>query len=116
MSKLRGMANTRKRASTGRKTTSRSSAGRSSGARSRSRRRRRRGHGIAGLSLLRSPRLPRLPALDQRQRDVIGLALVAVGVFLGFVLYGGSPTPGGRAGHALAVALGWTLGKGRVAP
>jgi S-DNA-T family DNA segregation ATPase FtsK/SpoIIIE len=66
------------------------------------------------LSLLRSPRLPRLPALDQRQRDVLGLALVAVGVFLGFVLYGGSPTPGGRAGHALAVALGWTLGKARV--
>jgi S-DNA-T family DNA segregation ATPase FtsK/SpoIIIE len=69
---------------------------------------------MAGLSLLRSPRLPRLPALDQRQRDVLGLALVAVGVFLGFVLYGGSPTPGGRAGHALAVALGWTLGKARV--
>jgi S-DNA-T family DNA segregation ATPase FtsK/SpoIIIE len=66
------------------------------------------------LSLLRSPRLPHLPALDQRQRDVLGLALVAVGVFLGFVLYGGSPTPGGRAGHALAVALGWTLGKARV--
>jgi len=113
MSKLRGMANTRKRASPRRKTTSRSSAGRSSGARARSRRRRR-GRGIAGFSLLRSPGLPRLPALDQRQRDVLGLALVAVGVFLGFVLYGGSPTPGGRAGHALAVALGWTLGKARV--
>jgi S-DNA-T family DNA segregation ATPase FtsK/SpoIIIE len=64
--------------------------------------------------MLGSPRLPRLPALDQRQRDVLGLALVAVGVFLGFVLYGGSSTPGGRAGHALAVALGWILGKARV--
>jgi S-DNA-T family DNA segregation ATPase FtsK/SpoIIIE len=56
--------------------------------------------------------LPRLPALDQRGRDVLGLALVALGVFMGFVLYGG--WDGGRAGHALAVALGWVLGKARV--
>jgi DNA segregation ATPase FtsK/SpoIIIE, S-DNA-T family len=54
--------------------------------------------------------------LDQRKRDVIGLALGAAGVFMGFVLYasGGSPAPGGRAGHALATALGWTLGRARV--
>jgi S-DNA-T family DNA segregation ATPase FtsK/SpoIIIE len=54
--------------------------------------------------------------LEQRQRDVLGLALVACGVFMGFVLYGsgGPPTPGGRAGHAVAVALGWTLGRARV--
>ena len=32
---------------------------------------------------------PRLPVLDQRGRDVLGLALVAVGVFMAFVLYGG---------------------------
>jgi DNA segregation ATPase FtsK/SpoIIIE, S-DNA-T family len=76
-------------------------------------RRRRRG--------LPSPRslaagLPRLPTLEQRQRDVLGLALVAAGVFMGFVLYGtgGSPAPGGRLGHGLAVALGWTLGRARV--
>ncbi len=50
--------------------------------------------------------------LDQRERDVLGLALVAVGVFMGFVLYGG--WNGGRAGHGLAVALGWTLGRARV--
>jgi S-DNA-T family DNA segregation ATPase FtsK/SpoIIIE len=50
--------------------------------------------------------------LDQRQRDVIGLALVAAGVFMGFVLYGG--WNGGHAGHGLAVALGWTLGRARV--
>jgi len=56
--------------------------------------------------------LPRLPVLDQRQRDVLGLALMAVGVFLGFVLYGG--WDGGRAGHWLAVACGWTLGRARV--
>jgi DNA segregation ATPase FtsK/SpoIIIE, S-DNA-T family len=43
------------------------------------------------------------------------LALVALGVFGGFVLYSaGSPVPGGRAGHALAVASGWTLGRARV--
>jgi DNA segregation ATPase FtsK/SpoIIIE, S-DNA-T family len=54
----------------------------------------------------------RLPVLDQRERDVLGLALVAAGVFMGFVLYGG--WNGGRAGHAVAVALGWTLGRARV--
>lgn len=50
--------------------------------------------------------------LDQRERDVLGLALVAFGVFMGFVLYGG--WNGGRAGHGVAVALGWTLGRARV--
>ncbi len=57
-----------------------------------------------------------VPRLDQRQRDVLGLALVALGVFMGFVLYGadGSATLGGGLGHGLAVALGWTLGRARV--
>ncbi len=57
-----------------------------------------------------------LPVLDQRQRDVLGLALVALGVFMGFVLYGagGSATLGGGLGHGLAVALGWALGRARV--
>jgi S-DNA-T family DNA segregation ATPase FtsK/SpoIIIE len=50
--------------------------------------------------------------LDQRGRDVLGLGLVAVGVFMGFMLYGG--WDGGRAGHGLAVALGWVLGRARV--
>ena len=49
--------------------------------------------------------------LDERQRDVLGLALIACGVYLGFVLWGG--WNGGRAGHALAVALGWVLGRAR---
>ena len=49
--------------------------------------------------------------MDQRGRDVLGLALLAVGVFMGFVLYGG--WNGGRAGHGLAVALGWILGRAR---
>jgi DNA segregation ATPase FtsK/SpoIIIE, S-DNA-T family len=63
--------------------------------------------------LLRLPsRLPRPPVLDQRARDVLGLALVSAGVFMGFVLYGG--WNGGQAGHGLAVAFGWTLGRARV--
>jgi DNA segregation ATPase FtsK/SpoIIIE, S-DNA-T family len=53
-----------------------------------------------------------MPVLDQRGRDVLGLGLVAAGVFLGFVLYGG--WDGGRAGHALATALAWVLGRARV--
>jgi S-DNA-T family DNA segregation ATPase FtsK/SpoIIIE len=53
--------------------------------------------------------------LEQHHRDVLGLALAAIGVFMGFVLYGsGSPAPGGSAGHAMAVALGWMLGRARV--
>jgi DNA segregation ATPase FtsK/SpoIIIE, S-DNA-T family len=53
--------------------------------------------------------------LEQRQRDVLGLALVALGVFMGFVLYSsGTPAPGGRAGHGIAVGLGWILGRARI--
>jgi S-DNA-T family DNA segregation ATPase FtsK/SpoIIIE len=53
-----------------------------------------------------------MPELDQRQRDVIGLALVAVGVFMAFILWGHGD--GGGAGHGLAVGLGWAVGKARV--
>ncbi|HSZ13927.1 MAG TPA: DNA translocase FtsK [Solirubrobacteraceae bacterium] len=78
---------------------------------SRAPRRRRRGSPLAGgLAGLLAPF--RAPVLDQRQRDVLGLALVAAGVFMGFVLYGG--WNGGRAGHGLAVAFGWLLGRARV--
>jgi DNA segregation ATPase FtsK/SpoIIIE, S-DNA-T family len=84
-------------------------------ARSRTGRGRRR-DSSAGFGSLFAGGLPRLPELDQRQRDVVGLAFVAAGVFMGFVLYGfgGPPAPGGRAGHGLAVALGWLLGRARV--
>lgn len=60
--------------------------------------------------------MPRLPVLDQRQRDVLGLALMAAGIFMGFVLYGagGPGAAGGRVGEALAVALGWVLGRARI--
>ena len=67
---------------------------------------------IAPFSFLRRRGLPRLPALEQRGRDVLGLGLVAAGVFMGFVLYGG--WNGGRAGHGLAVASGWLLGHARL--
>jgi S-DNA-T family DNA segregation ATPase FtsK/SpoIIIE len=53
-----------------------------------------------------------LPELDQRQRDVIGLALLALGIFMGFVLWG--HWNGGGAGHGLAIGLGWAVGKARV--
>ncbi len=91
----------RRRAARGKKTRAR--------AKPRSRRSARGGLGSIGSLLPRS--LPR-PALDQRGRDVLGLALLALGVFMGFVLYGN--WDGGRAGHGLAVALGWVLGKARV--
>jgi S-DNA-T family DNA segregation ATPase FtsK/SpoIIIE len=78
-------------------------------AKSRARRTKRGGRGLLGSLLPRN--LPR-PVLDQRGRDVLGLALLALGVFMGFVLYGN--WDGGRAGHGLAVALGWVLGKARV--
>ena len=43
---------------------------------------------------------------------MLALALIAVGVFMGFVLYGS--WNGGRVGHGLAVALGFTVGRARV--
>jgi DNA segregation ATPase FtsK/SpoIIIE, S-DNA-T family len=55
--------------------------------------------------------LLRMPTLDERQRDVLALGLVAVGVFMGFVLYLG--WDGGRVGHGLAVGLGWMVGRAR---
>jgi S-DNA-T family DNA segregation ATPase FtsK/SpoIIIE len=46
---------------------------------------------------------------------VLALGLIALGVFMGFVLYGfGSPpTPGGGLGHGLSIALGWTVGRAK---
>jgi len=110
------MASTRTPRGTGKRASSASSGRRAAarrGAPARSRTASRRGRGgAASLGSLFSGGLPRLPALDQRERDVLGLALVAAGVFMGFVLYAG--WNGGRAGHGLAVALGWTLGRARV--
>ena len=106
-SKLRGMPTTSKRAPAKRKPAGGSSRSRKpSRSKPASRRRRGRGSLLSGL---------RLPVLEQRQRDVLGLALLALGVFMGFVLYSsGSPAPGGRAGHGLAVGFGWLLGRARI--
>jgi DNA segregation ATPase FtsK/SpoIIIE, S-DNA-T family len=49
-----------------------------------------------------------LPAIEQHQRDLIGLGLVAFGCFLAVVLYGGET--GGRAGEGAADALRFLLG------
>src|ERR1700736_2462381 len=105
------MAGSRKRAPARRSSAGRSSIGRSTRTRKR-RRRRRRARGIAAIALLLPRSWPRLPVLDQRARDVLALGLLAAGVFMGFVLYGG--WDGGRAGHGLAVAFGWVLGRARV--
>jgi DNA segregation ATPase FtsK/SpoIIIE, S-DNA-T family len=69
-----------------------------------------RGRGRGGAGIFDGLSL-QLPVLDQSQRDVVGLALAAVGVFMGFVLYG--HWDGGRVGHGLAVALGWCIGEAR---
>src|ERR1039458_6799317 len=72
------MANTRKRAPA-RKPVARRTTTQRTYTRARSRRRRssRKGRGIAGLGFSLPRGLPRLPELDQRQRDVIGLGLLA---------------------------------------
>jgi DNA segregation ATPase FtsK/SpoIIIE, S-DNA-T family len=79
----------------------------SASARSRSRR----GRGRGSKGLLDSLAL-QWPVLSQSQRDVLGLGLVAVGVFMAVVLYGHGD--GGKLGHGLATALGWCIGEARV--
>src|SRR3954447_16869069 len=50
----------------------------------------------------------RLPALEQRQLDLIGLGLVALGLFFAFLVYFG--WDGGRAGSQAVEGLRWLLG------
>src|SRR3954449_12596842 len=50
----------------------------------------------------------RLPALEQRQLDLIGLGLVALGLFFAFLVYFG--WDGGRAGSHAVEGLRWLLG------
>jgi len=49
-----------------------------------------------------------LPALEDHQRDLLGLGLIAVGCFLAIVLYGGQT--GGRVGEATTDALRFLFG------
>jgi DNA segregation ATPase FtsK/SpoIIIE, S-DNA-T family len=108
------MASTRKgasRASAARRGTGRGSTRARRGRATRARGRRARG----GLGDFRWPPAgwpPRLPELDQRQRDVLALGLIALGIFMGFVQYGG--WNGGGVGHGLAIALGWSVGRAKV--
>ena len=51
----------------------------------------------------------RLPVLDQRDWDLIGLGLVVAGVFFAFVFYLG--WNGGEVGESLESAFVWTLGR-----
>ncbi len=81
------------------------------GSRSTARSRSRRGRGRGSAGLLDGLSL-QWPVLSQSQRDVLGLGLVAIGVFMAFILYG--HWDGGRVGHGLAVALGWCVGEARV--
>ncbi len=50
----------------------------------------------------------RMPVLEQRQLDVIGLGLVALGIFLACLLYLG--WAGGRVGEGLVESLRWLVG------
>ncbi|HEV2058901.1 MAG TPA: DNA translocase FtsK 4TM domain-containing protein, partial [Solirubrobacteraceae bacterium] len=50
-----------------------------------------------------------LPALDQRHLDIVGLGLVALGVFLAFPLYLG--WDGGAAGQAASAGLAYAVGQ-----
>jgi S-DNA-T family DNA segregation ATPase FtsK/SpoIIIE len=52
---------------------------------------------------------PRLPVLEQRHMDLIGLGLMAAGVFLAFPLYFG--WDGGEAGGAIVDGLTWAVGR-----
>jgi S-DNA-T family DNA segregation ATPase FtsK/SpoIIIE len=52
----------------------------------------------------------RLPELEQRQLDLIGLGLVALGLFFAFLVYFG--WDGGRAGSQAVEAMRWLLGAG----
>ncbi len=54
------------------------------------------------------PGLPRLPALEQRQLDLLGLGAVALGVFLVFPLWLGRDA--GAVGSGLLDALAWLFG------
>ncbi|MBA3808251.1 MAG: hypothetical protein H0X28_07635, partial [Solirubrobacterales bacterium] len=107
------MAATRKRAPAARKSSRKAPAKRRTSASAGKRRRSSRRAGAGVASLFTSP-LARMPVLEQRHRDILGLAVIAFGVFMGFVLYGSGGHAGGRAGHAVAVAFGWLLGRARI--
>ena len=66
---------------------------------SRSKTRKSRGRKPKPASQLRLPAIPKLPELEQRHHDLLGLGLVALGAFFAFVFYLG--WDGGKVGGAL---------------
>ena len=68
----------------------------------------RRGKSRARRAAPRPPAWPRLPELEQRQLDLIGLGLIALAVFFAFLVYGG--VDGGEAGGWTLDSLRWLLG------
>ncbi len=56
---------------------------------------------------------PRLPVLERHQLDLVGLAMVALGVFLAFPLYLG--WDGGALGAGVVDGMGWLVGELRYA-
>jgi DNA segregation ATPase FtsK/SpoIIIE, S-DNA-T family len=106
------MSTTRKRSTATRKTTSKKPAGARARTRAHSRRRARSRVSLDPRDALAKLWPAPLSELDQRQIDMLGFATIAVGVFLGFVLYGG--WNGGRVGQGLAQALGWCVGEAKV--
>src|ERR1700753_3851401 len=53
---------------------------------------------------------PKLPQLEQRQLDLIGLGLVALALFFAFLVYFG--WDGGRLGSQAVEGMRWLLGAG----
>ncbi len=53
-------------------------------------------------------RVPRVPELDQKQADVVGIGLVLTAVLFAFVFYFG--WSGGEVGYGIALALRWLFG------
>src|ERR1700728_4787119 len=104
---------------TGKRTTRAAASGRGGGRggssakarRARATRARGRGARGGGLNWSLASWSPRLPELEQSERDVLALGLIALGVFMGFVLYGG--WNGGGVGHGLSIALGWSVGRAK---
>ena len=62
-----------------------------------------------GRAPRRKPAGPSGPRLDQRQRDLLGLALVALAIFIAFPLY--STGDAGIGGDQLVTGLLWALGQ-----
>jgi DNA segregation ATPase FtsK/SpoIIIE, S-DNA-T family len=90
------MARTRKRRTTARRKGTRRTTGRSKRKRS----------GLTGAHLTRARK--RVRELDQRQLDLIGMGLVAAGVFFSLVFYLG--WDGGKVGEGIAIALRFLTG------